>query len=167
MVTNITPVSLIVVPEARLSFDKSNVLYLFKVMDYYPMLFDYKTFRLLATFVPHVTMSRPTSKRLTLVKDRGPVEIHSFSKWPTASLNRLHRDWIVKVDFKGATAPVPPGNVDNVLFDLDVIYTKSDMITITNQYRNWRSKAPIVITRARKADFLYLTKYHDPRAYRG
>ena len=41
------------------------------------------------------------------------------------------------------------------------------MITITNQYRNWRSKAPIAITRARKADFLYQTKYHEPRAYRG
>ena len=131
------------------------------------MQFDYKRFRLLATFVPHATMSRPTSKRLTLVKDRGPVEIHAFSSWPKATLNQLHRDWIVKVDFKGATAPVPPGNVDNVLFDLDVIYTKFDMITITNQYRNWRSKAPIVITRARKADFLYQTKYHEPRAYRG
>ena len=127
-VTNITPVSLIVVPEAKLSSDRKKVLYQFRVMDYYPMQFNYETYRLLATFVPHVNMSRTTSKRLTLVKDRGPVEMHSFSKWPAATLNQLHRDWIVKVDFKGATAPVPPGNVDNVLFDLDVIYTKSETI---------------------------------------
>ena len=82
----------------------------------------------------------------------------------------MHRDWIVKIDFKDATwagAPAPPGNADNVLFNLDVIYTQPDGITITNQYPNWRSKAPIAITRARKADFLYQTKYHDPRAYRG
>ena len=112
-------------------------------------------------------MARPASKRLTLVAKRGPAEIHSFSKWPPATLNQLHRDWIVKVDFKGASAPVPPGNVDNVFFNLDVIYTKSDGLTVTNKYPNWRSKSPIGITRARKADFLYKTKYHAAKLYTG
>jgi len=170
-VTNITPVSLIVTPEALLSPDKSRVLYRFSVVDFYPMQFDPRylqnpRYRLLATFVPHVDMAKLASKRLTLVARRGPVEIHSFSKWPRATLNQLHRDWIVKVNFKGATAPVLPGNVDSILFNLDVIYTKPDGITITNQYPNWRSKAPIAITRAYKADFIYRTKYHDPKLYK-
>ena len=165
-VTNITPVNLIVVPEARLSADKNKVLYQFTVTDYYPMRFDARL-GLLATFLPHMTMSKSVSKRLTLVANRGPIELHSFDWMPRATLYQLHRDWIVKVDFKGATAPVSRENADNVLFNLDVIYTKSDGITVTNQYPNWRSKAPIGITRARQADFRYRTKYHDPKAYRG
>ena len=174
-VTNITPVSLIVTPEALLSPDKSRVLYRFTVVDFYPMQFDPRYlqnpgYRLLATFVPHVDMAKLVSKRLTLVAKRGPVEIHSFSKWPRATLNKLHRDWIVKVNFKDATwagAPAPPGNADNVLFNLDVIYTKPDMIAVTNQYPNWPSKSPISITRAHKADFLYKTKYHAPKLFKG
>ena len=82
-------------------------------------------------------------------------------------MNKLYRHWIVKINFKGATAPAPPGNADSVLFNLDVIYTKLDGITITNQYPNWRSKSPISITRAHKADFLYKTKYHAPKLYKG
>ena len=128
-VTNIRPVRLIVIPVALLSADKAKVLYKFTVTDYYPMQFDTR-YGLLATFVPHLSMARPASKRLTQVAKRGPVEIHSFSKWPPATLNQLHRDWIVKVGFKGASAPVPPGNVDNVFFNLDVIYTKSDGLAI-------------------------------------
>ena len=153
------------IPVALLSADKAKVLYKFTVTDYYPMQFDTR-YGLLATFVPHLYMATTTSKRLTLLAKRGPVEIHSFSKWPQATMN-LHRDWIVKVKFNGASAPVPPGNVDNVFFNLDVIYTQPDGITVTNEYPNWRSKSPIGITRARKADFLYQTKYHDPKAYRG
>ena len=85
-------------------------------------------------------------------------------------MNKLYRHWIVKINFKDATwagAPAPPGNVDSILFNLDVIYTKLDGLTITNQYPNWRSKAPIAITRAYKADFIYRTKYHAPKLYRG
>ena len=166
VVTNITLVSLIVVPEAMLGFDRTKVLYKFTVTDFYPMQFDAR-YGLLATFVPHLSMAKPASKRLTQLAKRGPVEIHSFSKWPPATLNQLHRDWIVKVDFKGASAPVPPGNVDNVFFNLDVIYTKSDGLTVTNKYPNWRSKSPIGITRARKADFLYKTKYQAVKLYTG
>ena len=165
-VTNITPVNLIVVPEARLNPGNNKALYQFKVMDYYPMQFN-PQYGLLATFVPHLSMARPTSKRLTQVAKRGQVEIHSFSKWPPATLNQLHRDWIVKVEFKGASAPVPPGNVDNVFFNLDVIYTQPDGITVTNEYPNWRSKSPIGITRARKADFIYKTKYQAVKLYTG
>ena len=168
-VTSITPVSLFVVPEALLSPDKNKVLYQFKVLDYYPMQFDSR-YALLATFLPHRAMAQEVSKRLTLVANRGPIELHSFTKWPRAALYQMHRDWIVKIDFKDATwagAPAPPGNADNVLFNLDVIYTQSDGITITNQFPNWRSKLPIGITRARKADFRYETKYHAPRAYTG
>ncbi len=168
-VTNIAPVNLIVVPEAKLSADKNKVLYQFTVTDYYPMQFNTQ-YGLLATFIPHMTMAKSVSKRLTLVANRGPIELHSFDKWPRATLYQLHRDWIVKVDFKGATAPVSLENADNVLFNLDVIYTQFDGITfttVTNQFPNWRSKAPIGITRARQADFLYQTKYHDPKAYRG
>ena len=169
-VTNITPVSLIVTPEALLPPDKRRVLYEFLVTDYYPMQFDERSYGLLATFVPHLATAKQTSKRLTLLATRGAVEVHSFSKWPRATLNQLHRDWIVKIDFKDATwagAPAPPGNVDSVIFNLDVIYTKPDGITVTNQYPNWRSKSPISITRAYKADFIYRTKYHDPKLYKG
>jgi len=166
VVTNITPVSLIVVPEALLSLDRTRVLYRFTVTDYYPMQFDTR-YGLLATFVPHLSMARPASKRLTQVAKRGPVEIHSFSKWPPATLKQLHRDWIVKVKFNGASAPVPPGNADNVFFNLDVIYTQPDGITVTNEYPNWRSKSPIGITRARKADFIYKTKYQAVKLYTG
>ena len=170
--TNITPVNLIVVPEAKLSSAKNKVLYQFTVTDYYPMQFNTQ-YGMLATFLPHMMMGKSVLKRLTLVVNRGPIELHSFANWPRATLYQLHRDWIVKVNFKGATAPVPPappGNADNVLFNLDVIYTQFDGITftsVTNQFPNWRSKAPIGITRARQADFLYQTKYHDPKAYRG
>ena len=164
-VTNITPVSLIVIPQALLSFDKTKVLYRFTVTDYYPMQFNSRA-GLLATFLPHLTVSKQASKRLTLVKNRGPEEIHSFTELPQATMN-LHRDWIVKVDFKDATTPMPITRVDTVLFNLDVIYTQPDGITVTNQYPNWRSNSPIGITRARKADFLYRTKYHAARAYTG
>jgi hypothetical protein len=166
VVTNITPVSLIVVPEAMLGFDRTKVLYKFTVTDFYPMQFDAR-YGLLATFVPHLSMAEPASKRLTQLAKRGPVEIHSFSKWPPATLNQLHRDWIVKVEFKGASALVPPGNVDNVFFNLDVIYTQPDGITVTNEYPNWRSKSPIGIIRARKADFIYKTKYQAVKYYPG
>ena len=166
VVTNITPVSLMVIPRAALTFDKTTVRYSFEVTDYYPMQFDSR-FGLLATFLPHITVSKQASKRLTLVKNRGPVEIHSWAELPQATRNKLRRDWIVKVDFKDATTPVPLTRVDTVLFNLDVIYTQPDGVTVTNQYPNWRSNSPIGITRARKADFLYRTKYHAARTYKG
>ena len=171
-VTSITPVRLFVVPEALLSTDKNKVLYQFKVLDYYPVQFN-KQYGLLATFIPHRAMAKEVLKRLTLVANRGPIELHSFTKWPRAALYQMHRDWIVKIDFKEATwagAPAPPGNADNVLFNLDVIYTQFDGITfttVTNQFPDWQSKIPILITRAYMTDFRYETKYHAPKTFRG
>jgi len=170
-VVKITPVRLIVTPIAKLAFNKASVQYSFEQIDEYPH--QFRKIGNIGTFFPEVILTRKTDVRLTRRANRGLVDLHTWQKQPARVINALPRDWIVKIDFKDCT-PTPPGAfnlpqsfADNVLFDLDVIYTTPEGQTITNQCRKWKSKSPISIIRSYKADFRFQTRFHKPRDYKG
>jgi hypothetical protein len=180
-VTDIVPVRLIVTPVARLHFNRAKVLYQFEQMDYYPMTFKQLDPRYgpIQTFLPHVLQAQKISRRLTREENRGQEELHwwynqraNVQNW----VRQYHADWIVRINFRGATPTppqfeaagrIPPKFVDSVRFDLDIIYQTPEGQVITNKYQQILSKSPIAITRAYQADFRFQTKYHAEKRFIG
>ena len=158
-VTNILPVRTIITPKGE--FRNGKALYEFINTDNYPVQFPVyygaqAPYNRIRTFFPHVPQAaREVKKRLTLNTNRGPVDLHGFSR---VQILR-NPDWRIQMDFKNAYLqrnPANPAKID-VFFDLNIIYMNLEGDLMTNVNQRIPSDRPIPIDRTFEADFFFYT----------
>lgn len=158
-VTNILPVRTVITPKAE--FRNGKVLYKFFNRDNYPVQFPIyygaqAPYNRIRTFFPHVPQAvREVTKSLTLNTNRGPVDLHGFSR---VQILR-NPDWRIQMDFKNAYLQrnsANPAQID-VFFDLHIIYMNLEGDLMTNVNQRIPSDRPIPIDRTFEADFFFYT----------